>query len=292
MSLYRKFSVLIPAFNVEEYIERCLISCRELIETYDSEIVIYDDGSSDKTREIAERFKCQRVRLYSGENQGVAEARNRLIELAQGEYLIFLDADDYLLPGYAQELMSKICDGERWCTFNASFVRKNYCTLQGSDHRLLSWMEPDKRIRILNMIVTSGTCIEREIAVKTGRFDKELEPSEDWDYWIRCTRNGRLALSERILVGHQINEAGIFRKEGGGRGELYITKRKYVGIRSERERKMSEAYLTVYRIWQDVGRGEGFTDSLREAAKSLLSIYTLVAVLDLCLTRVRRVRLK
>lgn len=92
-------SVIIPAYNVERYLEDCLNSV--LKQTYKNiEIIIVDDGSKDKTLEIARNYKKEgnNVTVVHQENGGVCAARNRGLELATGKYIMFLDADDYLLP--------------------------------------------------------------------------------------------------------------------------------------------------------------------------------------------------
>jgi glycosyltransferase involved in cell wall biosynthesis len=90
------FSVLIPAYNVAEYLGECLESV--LKQSYvDWEAVVIDDGSTDSTGQICDRFakKDIRFKVFHQKNQGISVTRNRLIELSKGAYIIFLDSDDY-----------------------------------------------------------------------------------------------------------------------------------------------------------------------------------------------------
>lgn len=92
-------SVIIPVFNAENYLEECLHSV--LNQTLQNiEVIIIDDKSTDKSREIAEKFLSDRRIRYilHDKNKGVSAARNRGIDLANGEYIYFLDADDYISP--------------------------------------------------------------------------------------------------------------------------------------------------------------------------------------------------
>ena len=92
-------SIIIPAYNVGKYIQECLNSL--LSQTYQNlEIVVIDDGSIDETYEIVKAYsnKFARLILVHQENGGVCAARNKGLDLASGEYIMFLDADDYLLP--------------------------------------------------------------------------------------------------------------------------------------------------------------------------------------------------
>lgn len=90
-------SVLIPAYNAEKYIEHCLKSvCGQ---NYDNlEIIVINDGSTDRTGEIADKIaeKDDRIEVIHQENAGVATTRNRLIERSRGEYILQVDADDYI----------------------------------------------------------------------------------------------------------------------------------------------------------------------------------------------------
>lgn len=98
-------SVIIPAYNAEEYIKRAI--CSVLNQTYTNyEIIVVNDGSTDLTREIIEEIakNDNRVRVINTENGGVSRARNIGIEAAKGEFISFLDADDELFPD-ALEMM-------------------------------------------------------------------------------------------------------------------------------------------------------------------------------------------
>lgn len=92
-----EISIVVPVFNNEKYIERCIRSiCNQ---TYTNiEIVIVNDGSTDSTRKICEQMSSEdsRIRLLNIENGGVSNARNQGIEFSTGNYLMFVDADDYI----------------------------------------------------------------------------------------------------------------------------------------------------------------------------------------------------
>ncbi len=86
-----KFSIIIPAYNIEKYIDKCLKSVFN--QTYtDYEVIVTDDGSTDQT---VEKIKNYDVKFIENNHVGVSEARNIAIKKAQGEYLVFLDSDDW-----------------------------------------------------------------------------------------------------------------------------------------------------------------------------------------------------
>ena len=95
----QKVSVIIPVYNVEEYIGLTLDSLVNQT-LKDIEIIVIDDGSTDNSRQIIEDYekKYKNIRVILQENSGPSRARNRGVEEATGEYLAFVDSDDYLLP--------------------------------------------------------------------------------------------------------------------------------------------------------------------------------------------------
>ena len=90
-------SIIVPVHNVEAYLEKCLDSL--INQTFDNyEIIIVNDGSTDRSKEIAERYKDKysNIVLINQEQKGVGEARNTGIEASKGEYILFVDSDDYI----------------------------------------------------------------------------------------------------------------------------------------------------------------------------------------------------
>lgn len=105
----KKISIIIPAYNVENYIKPCLDSI--LTQTFKNlEIIIVDDGSSDNTYDICKQYAMtdERIILINQKNNGVSAARNIGIEKSSGEYIFFFDADDFIKPYSIAEIFSLI----------------------------------------------------------------------------------------------------------------------------------------------------------------------------------------
>ena len=104
-------SIIIPVYNVEKYIRRCLNSV--LAQTYkDYEIILVDDGSSDKSSVICDEYAEieSNIQVIHKDNQGPSHTRNVGIENAKGQYVYFLDSDDYIIPECIEILYKNLTD--------------------------------------------------------------------------------------------------------------------------------------------------------------------------------------
>ena len=104
-------SVVVPAYNVEKYIKKCIKSL--VRQSYrDTEIILVDDGSTDSTSSICDELASQykQVFTYHKENGGLSDARNYGISKANGEFITFVDSDDYVSHSYLEELMDMMTD--------------------------------------------------------------------------------------------------------------------------------------------------------------------------------------
>ena len=96
-----KVSVIVPLYNAEKYAKRCIESV--LRQTYNNyELILIDDGSKDRTGEICDHYADidSRIKVIHKKNGGVSSARNKGLQEAQGEWITFLDADDWIEPNF------------------------------------------------------------------------------------------------------------------------------------------------------------------------------------------------
>ena len=111
----KKVSIIVPVYNVEKYLERCILSLLDQdIPKNDYEIIMVNDGSTDKSYEIAQGLakKSDNIILLTQENQGLSGARNTGIRLAKGEYLIFVDSDDYIEQNILSSILSFVQENQ------------------------------------------------------------------------------------------------------------------------------------------------------------------------------------
>ena len=170
-----RFSIIIPVYNVEMYISKCIESVKEQTLT-DFECLIIDDGTKDKSIEKAietigndERFK-----IYHKANGGLSDARNYGIDKATGEYLFFLDSDDYIGNTLLEDTynMAKKCDSDIVC-FDMMYVYDNdeEKISSGADFECKSYKD-DKSVIFINN--SSNNKIYRRSFMSDKRFIKGM----------------------------------------------------------------------------------------------------------------------
>lgn len=193
-------SVIIPTYNCELYIAETLDSV--LNQTFkDVEIIVVDDGSTDRTREIVAAYG-QPVRLVAQSNAGVCTARNRGIREAAGRYVCLMDHDDYWFPDklaeQVQMLRARPETGVVYSSFilwhrdsgsgkfpePASFDLAAYP--DGIDPEFSGWIY--HQFLLDCWMLTSTAMFRREVFDSCGVFDVNLPYSEDWELWLRVSR--------------------------------------------------------------------------------------------------------
>lgn len=128
-------SVIVPVYNCEKYLGKCIDSV--LKQTYKSlEVIIINDGSSDSSHEIAERFSKldKRIKLINQENKGVSATRNKGLENSTGKYVLFVDADDYIEKNMIELLVNASEKYNTQITSCGLFIEEN-----SSDHPGKTW---------------------------------------------------------------------------------------------------------------------------------------------------------
>jgi glycosyltransferase involved in cell wall biosynthesis len=141
-----ELSFVIPAYNVEKFIGRCLNSIySQSVDENRYEVIVVDDGSTDNTLNILKKLteRHKNLRVFSQENQGVSIARNRGLEMAVGKYVWFVDADDYIMPNAFVVLSVFASDNH----LDVLFFGMNIETTDGLQKRCLI-QEVPKRIQM------------------------------------------------------------------------------------------------------------------------------------------------
>jgi glycosyltransferase involved in cell wall biosynthesis len=170
------FSIIIPVYNVEEYLDRCIESIQRQ-ECKDFEIIIIDDSSTDHTLQAAKKAKEKygNIVIIEQDHAGQATARNKGIAAAKGAYIVFIDGDDYVEPGYLAHLQRLIETSQPDLCMAANF----YSVQAGEKTRHIA-IRSDKPTEY-------GT---PEILFRDGKM-----PSAMWLMTVKCS----------VILEHQIN---------------------------------------------------------------------------------------
>ena len=185
MSSQPLVTIVMPAYNAAPYIAESLDAL--LTEDYPQlEIVIVDDGSTDDTAEIARRYvrKDSRIHLVTQPNSGVCSARNRGIREARGEYILPVDADDILLPGFIAWAVGQM---EQYPKVKVVVPRAEFFGARQGEWRLPAYSP--KLLARKNMIPATSL-YRRSDWQRVGGYCETLQAREDWEFWINVLKEG------------------------------------------------------------------------------------------------------
>lgn len=213
-----KVSVIVPIYNVEKYIGKCILSIIE--QTYKNiEIILVDDGSLDDSGNIADEYATRdnRIKVLHKTNAGVSAARNSGLHAATGDFVCFSDGDDYVMPNYVEHLL-KLC-----LTYHAdvAYTVDMYTTFH-NEHIANSQVKvitpEDATENILCYKVPIGVyskLFNREFLVKNNiRFLEDVYIGEGFNFNTACfQRANKVVMSnERIYFYRRDNEASAMTK--------------------------------------------------------------------------------
>lgn len=179
-----KISVVIPVFNCATYIERCLTSIKN--QEITAEIILIDDCSTDnlceKLKEIKEKLKINIVYIKNPKRLGVAKTRNKGILKATGNYIAFLDADDWWECGKLKKQIETIKETKTKFIYTGRInVKDNYKKIVKCPNKV-----DLKHILYDNPITCSSVLIEKELATKYLMVDSNI--CEDYYMWIQILK--------------------------------------------------------------------------------------------------------
>lgn len=179
-------SIIIPVYNQAKKLAKCLESIKN--QTYvNYEVIIVDDGSTDNINEIYEKYKQHfglRLELISQENHGANPARNKGLEHAKGEFLLFCDADLIMEPNMLKSMHDALADNQ-----GASFA---YSSFYFGRKKFKLWPFNPEKLKQMPYIHTTSL-IRKEHFPVTG-WDNKIKRLQDWDLWLTMLDNGHNGL--------------------------------------------------------------------------------------------------
>ena len=196
-------SIIVPAYNVESYLAETLNSL--LAEGYpNTEIIVVNDGSQDSTPSIASDYaqRDTRIMVINQPNGGVSRARNQGIAQAHGKYILPVDADDLLLPGFVSWAVGVM---EEHPDVKVVVPKAEFFGAKSGE-----WHLPHFSLRLLarkNMIPATAL-YRRSDWERVGGYFETLQAREDWEFWIHMLKDngGRVITSPKVGLRYRIHK--------------------------------------------------------------------------------------
>lgn len=204
-------SIVMPAYNVEKYIKKCIESVVNQNTKYNYELIIVNDGSTDDTEDIIKKFDSNKIKYIKQENQGLSGARNTGIENAVGKYITFIDSDDIMEENAIEIMMDAMMKESADIVVGSYYMFVND---KGERQNCIS----EKRVIVNNTSEAVknhgyawGKIFKREI------FNKVRFPLHMWyEDTLICTvifrmKNKKVVVLDDMVYGYRINPEGISR---------------------------------------------------------------------------------
>lgn len=206
--LMPKISVIIPCYNAECYIQQAIESV--LTQTYpEIEIIVVDDGSKDGSIEKLTPY-LDHITLIQQENAGACVARNRGLDASSGEFIKFLDADDYLLPGVLKHQAEKLQELAEDEIVFGDLVQKFPNRERVRKYEAFQYNKMIESL-IVTGVVTTLPLHRKKLLKKIEGFDPRFKNGQEWNLHIRLAASGVKFIYQPGIIYHQRFHDGIDR---------------------------------------------------------------------------------
>ena len=212
-----KISVCIPTHNSARYLAHAIDSAlRQTVA--DLEVVVFDDASTDGTVDAIESIRDSRLKYFRQDRRvGVASNRNSCLAVARGEYIAWLDSDDWYYP-HMLEVQSAVLD--RHC--DVGLAHAGFEVVDADGHRLPDWPQPFDRDRVesgreafgelvlSNYITAPTVLVRRSCHEQAGPYATDIgKASTDWEMWLRLSLKGDVAYTAQTLAQYRYHADSI-----------------------------------------------------------------------------------
>ena len=200
------FSVIIPLYNKEKSVRNAIESV--LAQTIpDFELLVINDGSTDKSRSVITSIKDNRIRIIDKPNGGVSSARNKGILSAKYKYIAFIDADDYWETDFLETIKDLIIGYPDAGGYGTAYVCKFEDTVTNIFSVKKRGIVNDFFKQVYNgpILHASSVCIKRDTFNSIGYFDERISRGEDYDMWARLARESSIAATPAPKVWYRLD---------------------------------------------------------------------------------------
>ena len=203
-------TVIMPVYNSERYVAEAIESILDQTFT-DFEFLIIDDASTDRTKSIIKSYKDPRIHVIEKpDNTGYTRSLNLGLKKAKGRYIARMDSDDISFPERFEKQVSFLNANPKYILCGTSY------SIIDQDHQVLL-PKTNKEIRLnllrTNCIAHPTIMLKKDIIKKYSlQYDPKMEPSEDYDLWVRLLPLGKLYNLQEVLLKYRLHNSSVSRK--------------------------------------------------------------------------------
>lgn len=245
-----KISILLPVYNDENYITEAISSV--LCNSYkDFELVIINDGSSDKTLEKIHEFNDSRIKLFSKPNTGLIDSLNYGIDKCQYDIIMRMDGDDVIHPDKIKIQLKEF--------INSDLILLGTCgVVINNSNKVVSKVKLPKdheaiikaQLKLLPSIIHASIMVYKEALIKVGKYDPQIEVAEDYDLFLRLSKIGKIGNINSFLYYIRKNTDNVsFTRSSDQLINTLISRKYFLEFKSEK--KMSSNYYGKNRLFLD-----------------------------------------
>jgi len=207
MAVIPRVSVVMPVWNGSRWLAEAIESI--ISQTYTQwELLILDDGSTDSSVAVAETFSDSRIRLIRRPHEGLIKTLNAGLDLARGDWIARLDADDVVAPNWIETQLSLAAQDPDIVLMGGAYFEERAAGWRAvnlpEDDIVIRW-----RLLFSNVIMHPGAMYSRKAAVEIGGYDPKMEVAEDYDLWWRLGRLGKYATVPDVVVRRRMHSESV-----------------------------------------------------------------------------------
>ncbi len=265
-------SIIVPIYNVEKYLNKCIESI--VNQTYENiEIILIDDGSNDNSGIICDEYakKDNRIIVVHKENGGVSSARNKGLKIAKGEWISFVDADDWIEQTFCQTLLNKVTQEQAdiaLCGYNR--ITDNRIEKINANNQEVFLDSNEYLVKSLNPQTGFGFChmklIKKEV-LKSISFNERIEVGEDALFNIQLSTYIKKAVFlKQPLYNYRINNQSVVKRYDENYANKYL-----------KSMKIIEEY-----IWQEYNEENEENIEIKQNYYNFVAYHIMLIIVNYC----------
>lgn len=220
------FSVILPIYNVEQYLGQCLESLQAQ-DYSDYEVICINDGSTDRSREILAEWETRypKMRVIDRTNGGLSAARNTGLDAAKGDYVVFVDSDDWVEPTMLDRLAVEIGSNDMVCFACQRTDNKSFDTLHSEQNNGWNYYNHHAlENRVIPFVCVWQRCYRREFLLENNLRFREGILHEDNEFTPRaCLKAKSVRVIPNVLYNYRVRPGSIMTTRGLRSKESLIT---------------------------------------------------------------------